>query len=401
MKGNKISIIVPVYNVEEFVEECIRSIVNQSYGDLEIILVDDGSTDDSGIICDAWAENDSRICVYHQQNKGLVNARKQGLLRATGEYVIFVDSDDWIDSGMCEEAMRIISATGVMQVEFAITDVNQEFKTKRKSCFEEGAYQGENFRNIILPRAMYRGDFFEYGIAPYACNKVFRKDLITEQYLKLNDEARIFEGAVCEFSYLVKSDSIFISHNSFYNYRYRENSVKHKFLLEDERALAINQRILFQQICESSYADILLPQFLIWRNWAAIWKCPQLFDNKEEGCFLCPFGGVRKGEKIALYGAGAVGTNLYGYLENVCGIRVKYWTDRQYDSLKRNLPLCAIEELISGDYDVVIIAILRADSASNAMSLLLQMGIDKSKIRWVQEKYIYSDNIEWEKMENE
>ena len=141
----KISIIVPVYKVEKYLDKCVRSIVEQTYKNLEIILVDDGSPDNCPAMCDEWARKDSRIAVIHKENGGVSSARNAGLAACTGDYVGFVDSDDWIDSGMCEEAMRIILATGVMQVEFAITDVNQRFKTNRKSCFEEGTYRGENF----------------------------------------------------------------------------------------------------------------------------------------------------------------------------------------------------------------------------------------------------------------
>ena len=94
MNKPRISIVVPVYNVEEYLEECIESIIKQSYPNIQIILVDDGSTDSSGLICDKYAQNDSRIEVIHQNNAGLVEARKAGLKRTIGEYVGFVDGDD-------------------------------------------------------------------------------------------------------------------------------------------------------------------------------------------------------------------------------------------------------------------------------------------------------------------
>lgn len=97
-----ISIIVPVYNVEKYLERCIESIVNQTYKDIEIILVDDGSPDNCPVICDRYAEKDNRIKVIHKQNGGLINARKSGLEIAQGDYIGFVDSDDWIEPEMYE-----------------------------------------------------------------------------------------------------------------------------------------------------------------------------------------------------------------------------------------------------------------------------------------------------------
>ena len=106
MNKPRISIVVPVYNVEEYLEECIESIIKQSYPNIQIILVDDGSTDSSGLICDKYAQNDSRIEVIHQNNAGVVEARKAGLKRTIGEYVGFVDGDDYIDENMYERLLE-------------------------------------------------------------------------------------------------------------------------------------------------------------------------------------------------------------------------------------------------------------------------------------------------------
>ena len=95
-----ISVIVPVYKVEPYLDRCVQSIVDQTYGNLEIILVDDGSPDNCPAMCDAWAEKDSRIKVIHKENGGQADARNVGMAVATGEYVAFVDSDDWIDIRM-------------------------------------------------------------------------------------------------------------------------------------------------------------------------------------------------------------------------------------------------------------------------------------------------------------
>ena len=98
----KISIIVPVYNVEKYLDKCLQTIVGQTYSDLEIILVNDGSTDNSGTKCDDWAKRDNRIKVFHKNNGGLMSAWKYGFEKATGYYIGFVDSDDWIDFNMFE-----------------------------------------------------------------------------------------------------------------------------------------------------------------------------------------------------------------------------------------------------------------------------------------------------------
>lgn len=107
MKKNVISVIVPIFNISKYLDKCIESILNQSYSDLEIILVDDGSSDNSGSICDYYATMDKRIRVIHKENGGLVSARKAGLEIATGEYIAFIDGDDWIDAEMYSEMLEL------------------------------------------------------------------------------------------------------------------------------------------------------------------------------------------------------------------------------------------------------------------------------------------------------
>ena len=94
--NNKISVIIPVYKVEEFLDDCVRSVIAQTHTNTEIILVDDGSPDNCPAMCDSWAEKDKRIKVIHKPNGGLSDARNAGLEIATGEYISFIDSDDWI-----------------------------------------------------------------------------------------------------------------------------------------------------------------------------------------------------------------------------------------------------------------------------------------------------------------
>ena len=107
-----VSIIVPVYQVEKYLEKCLGSIIGQTYGNLEIILVDDGSTDHGPAICDRYQTEDSRIQVIHQANGGLSHARNVGLAAATGDFISFVDSDDWIEPQMIDALMSALQETG-------------------------------------------------------------------------------------------------------------------------------------------------------------------------------------------------------------------------------------------------------------------------------------------------
>ena len=108
---NMLTLIIPIYNIEQYLSQCLDSIINQTYKNIQIILVDDGSTDSSGRICDEYADKDSRIIVIHKENGGLVSARKAGLREATGEYVVYVDGDDWIELNAIEHMVGTIERT--------------------------------------------------------------------------------------------------------------------------------------------------------------------------------------------------------------------------------------------------------------------------------------------------
>ena len=134
-----ISIIVPVYNVELYLNECINSIRNQTYKNLEIILIDDGSTDNSGKICDEYAKIDSRIVVIHKENKGVTSARKVGVEIANGKYIGFVDSDDYIDKEMYKNMLKKILETDADFID----------------C---GCIRFSDSNNIYYPKNFYRSD---------------------------------------------------------------------------------------------------------------------------------------------------------------------------------------------------------------------------------------------------
>lgn len=129
-----ISVIIPVYNVEEYLDECIQSIVNQTYQNLEIILIDDGSTDNSPQMCDAWKAQDSRIKVIHKTNGGVSATRNAGLDIATGEYIGFVDSDDYIAPTMYEELQKVLRGSLVKVSCCALTHVTSDGKCTKTTC---------------------------------------------------------------------------------------------------------------------------------------------------------------------------------------------------------------------------------------------------------------------------
>ena len=153
IEEKKISVIVPIYNVEKYLEKCINSIVFQTYKNIEILLIDDGSTDKSSYICEEWKKRDSRINVVHKANGGLSDARNCGLNIASGEYVCFIDSDDYIENDYIEKLYKILIENKLRVSQCGINYINENDKKLKQIVFYYSANQmpdsNMHFLNII------------------------------------------------------------------------------------------------------------------------------------------------------------------------------------------------------------------------------------------------------------
>ncbi|MEH6538380.1 MAG: glycosyltransferase [Psychroserpens sp.] len=251
----KISIIVPVYNVEKYLHRCIDSIINQSYKNLEIILINDGSLDSSGEICDYYSNMDLRVLVIHQENKGLSGARNSGLKIASGNYIGFVDSDDWIEPDMYKTMLNILEKHDVDIVEcdlLSTTEVNNGIDRSGSLVMED--------RLQALKRIIKNQDFS-------VCSRLYHK--------KLLQEISFVEGKNSEDVYftfdLFKNinNSIYLS-NMFYNYYIAGDSItrgKYKLKVLDsvDAALHLKNKVYHEEndkelkeIARNFLLDVLL-----------------------------------------------------------------------------------------------------------------------------------------------
>lgn len=219
-----ISVIIPVYNVEKYLNKCITSVVEQTYKNLEIIIVDDGSTDQSPEICDEWKKRDSRIQVVHSSNGGAGKARNTALDIATGDYVTFVDSDDYIAPQMYQVLLeQFYDGIGIVECNYSMVyDDSEEFKEKRK-IYKIHTYSAveamhENINDHIFRQLIW--------------NKMYRKDVIKGIYFptgkRIDDEFWTYQ-AIGNASKLIYMDQ------KLYAYRQQEQSVMH--LLDAKKRL--------------------------------------------------------------------------------------------------------------------------------------------------------------------
>lgn len=239
---NKLSVIIPVYNVEEYLEQCVESVLKQNYSSFEVILVDDGSTDQSGSICDRYAAADNRIRVMHQPNQGHTIARQNGFKVSDGNYVIFIDSDDWIDDGMFEAMMNKAVAEDADIVQCGFRAVRNEMSVVAEIPNEEGLYSKEHLQEKIYPTMIWNKKKHCFGIAPNMWNKIFRRTLIEKYIYQIDSRIRSGEDGLLTYSCFLNAQRFYNLHSCFYNYRSREKSMCR---ITDDRRLDENH-LLFQ-----------------------------------------------------------------------------------------------------------------------------------------------------------
>lgn len=205
--GEKISVIIPVYKVEKYLDRCIESIVNQTYKNLEIILVDDGSPDNCPSICDEWAKKDSRILVIHKDNGGVSSARNAGLDVATGVYIGFVDSDDWIDNDMYQFLMDCLSNNNcnVCRCEFYYEDIDNGTTTEADGS--EVVLTGSAVVNQLKNQGYLEGVLW---------NKLYRKDVIGK--VRFREDISAGEDLLFNYYVLKKCESCFCKNIAKYHY---------------------------------------------------------------------------------------------------------------------------------------------------------------------------------------
>ena len=220
----KVSIIIPVYNVSSYLNEAVSSACNQTYRNLEIILVDDGSTDSSPKICDKWAQRDHRIKVIHKENGGLSDARNTGLDAATGDYICFLDGDDFFSPDLVDTASLFMELGNDLVV-------FQHYNVKQDGIIEDcvsniGEYE---FDGVEKKQKFYLQILLKYGIGWEAWSRMYRRDIIERQHLRFADNRRIFaEDLYFNICYCLDIARLQSIGDKLYYYRFRDGSIMNK-----------------------------------------------------------------------------------------------------------------------------------------------------------------------------
>lgn len=262
-----ISVIVPVYNVEKYLQRCIDSIINQTYKDIEIILVDDGSTDKSGEICDDYAKSDARIKVIHKSNRGVSSARNEGLYTAKGKYIMFCDSDDYVDKNWCKILFDTINNNPYSFITSNYQNVGNNLQVQCEDKyinFETNYYQ-----------------LFKDGVSPFVWNKIFDVNILKQYEILFNEELEHGEDIVFTLEYLKHCEKCIFIKEVLYSYVYNEQSLARKYTYDSLYHVlnAFYWRVPFIDNCYlEEYCDGYLYNFY--------YRFEIIFDKRNKMSFL-------------------------------------------------------------------------------------------------------------------
>lgn len=223
------SVIVPVFNCDRYLEQCIISLVTQTYSDLEILLVNDGSSDASPEICNRFADKFSFVKVIHQKNSGVAIARKVGIIRSTGDYLMFVDSDDWIENDYIERMINTIHSHQAEIIIGTFKSYDGEHFSFNKHYFASGLYSEDGLKQIIFPEMLSSEPHHTFGVYPSMWGKIFKRELAVNNLNSLDVGITFGEDGCFTYSAMLDCTCIYIADVDGYIYRTNDTSATHRF----------------------------------------------------------------------------------------------------------------------------------------------------------------------------
>ncbi len=374
-----ISTIVPVFNVGSYIDQCIKSILAQSFSDFELIIVDDGSTDNTYDICKSYADKDSRIKIYSQENHGVVHARRIALSLAKGQYVTFVDGDDWIEPDMIQIMLDNIGAADML-CGGIIWEEKRGVITKKRDSLAIGTYKGDTLKQLKSKMLFDADNGISQSLTAWMFTKLFKADRLRYVEKYIDESVYFYEDALLVYRYALSCDEIVFVDEYSYHYRFRSDSASHRM---DDNALSnINNvyRGLLSIIKDESDVYGLRKQADNWLIEKCYFTLNERMGLKTEGRvirYLLDQSGLRD-KKIALYGAGRVGMDIYVQLR-ANGRPPVLWVDKRANELG-DTRIQDTGALLDTEFDIVLIAIENREMADTVRDDLIKQGIPEPLI---------------------
>lgn len=259
-----LSIIIPVYNAEKYLEKCLNSILNQNYTNFEVVLVNDGSKDNSKNICEQYSKKDPRVIFFDKENEGVSLTRNFGITKAKGKYITFVDADDWLEKEAYEKAFNILEEN--YDIDLLVYNFNYYKKNKIENKYAPETFILENEEIKKIQATLLNPNHFSStgfstkfkGLA-YPWNKIYKKSIILENNLqfRITNKRAVYEDLLFIYEYLQYAKKVYFLKEILYNYRVFEESASNKY---NEEIVDINDE-LFENLINLD-CNIMKQEFL-------------------------------------------------------------------------------------------------------------------------------------------
>ena len=381
-----VSVIVPIYNTQEFLPRCLDSILNQLYENIEIILVNDGSTDGSLSVCEKYARKDTRIQIASQPNQGIIAAKKTGIRICRGSYVMFVDSDDWIEpelAGVMVQAMResdcsLVCTNVYMESEEGISE--------KRNAIPSGIYETGNIAKDLF----YYKNMARYGILPYSVAKLYPREMLREILENISDEIHYAEDKAIVFSFVFRDIKVCFMDSMYYHYCVRNGSAcqsENQNYLVELTAFYKYAKKLFEGHREREHLLRQLGKYLLQETKHAINNKLGLAMPGKPICIepyqLDPTAFWLQKKKVILYGAGKVGADYYKQIKDCMNMELCGWVDKNYGKYQaEELDVQPIEYIQKTEYDYILIAVRKQTVFEEIKKELSAMGISEDAVIW-------------------
>lgn len=402
-KVKKVSLIVPTYNGEKYLKRCLSSLVRQTYKNIEIIIVNDGSTDDSLAISKIFSENDKRCTVIDQENKGVTAARQVGVKKASGDLLMFVDCDDWLEeNAVC----RMIALQGKRDSDIVVTGHIRETGDEGKKeigYIPKGIYSGSMLKPFYR-KMFYVSPISGWGIWPTLWAKLYKREIVKKAIEKIDSRIIYGEDTAAVFTAFFGAENIIVSEEFLYHYfvanensasktkdknllesmYYLINYMKGLFMEQDEKAILLKQlewytnnvmnhisRVMFDipyHMWEVVHAQKEAEQWK--RRYTDLKEAIERSLNQQE--WILPYQEFKSMKSIVVFGSGSIAESYAKHLEY----------DNNYTLLMHMRDISEIKKLSNISYDCILIATDDIHEKCVMEMELLKRGVDEKKIIW-------------------
>lgn len=386
----KVSVIIPVYNTKKYLEKCLDSIVNQTLRDIEILCVNDGSTDGSGYILEMYAEKDSRIKIINKENGGLVAARKTGVCAAQGTYVGYVDSDDWIEPDMYEKLYEFVEKHNADMVSCGYF-LEGNYTSIHLDTVEGGLYDKKkivDLRNNLI----YCPEKRETGLRGSLCCKLFRREMLQTVQLEVPEEITMAEDKMCLLHYMLHCNSVYVLKEPLYHWCIHSESMSHK--ADTSYLLKVNEvyKYLVTLYQHENFTEKMRAQAELYITELLVLGINNRLGFQHKNLLrIDPYwlDEIPSESKVAVYGGGDVGEQYMRQMKRRQDVLIAEYFGFEIPTK---------EKLQSLTFDYILIAIKNQGKAVQVKEQFMELGVAEEKILWFAQPEVYWKYAEAEGM---